>query len=1488
MNGEIQRLSFYSPSHGFVSSKDNGSWVGFTSDSGRTIQKRYITISNVNYNNYNVALPFIIKGVKAFNADTILAYGSYNFVPSVLYSVDGGLTYKLVYHSPVGPSTVSMIYDMLFPQNNNIGYAVDGYRILRTINKGLTWTIVHTDANSVFGGLDAIDNTNIFAFSTTLSGTGYKMVKSVNAGLSWQNIVLPSASVISADFLTTQQGWLNDNDGRIFSTTTAGASWTQKNNTEVSPFYFLKMEFMNDSTGFAIADLYQTYKTTDSGKVWEPIQRTFNYNYELFTHSDMQLINNSQLWAGGWKELIELNTNITAAPLPKAYFLIDTTNLYSTNTVQLKNFSKPTYQYKWYVNGTLLSTSYNTSYTHSPSNSVDSIKLIVISGINTDTLLNLQYYNIVNLPLITSFSPSSGSQGTEILIKGSRFTGTNSVTFGGTPAQSFNVLSDTTIRAVVNTGSSGSVRVAIPGGGYSLSHFSYFPPPSSPPPVINTVSPDFGPVGTSIILTGSNFGINPEDNIVLFGDTKATVTSASATQIVCTVPYGASFDPISLLNKTTALSGTSIKPFNVTFADSSHFTTYSFGSAHIINYENNNTQPFNIATNDLDADGKPDLVCTFYSADSISVYRNTFNGMALSFAPKKTIGTGGFSLRIADLDGDGKSEIVTTSKVHTPSTNSIIDIYKNNCLPGQLNFAQKLSKQPNALLEDIALADFDNDGRVDIVGCTQTTDSAIVVYKNTSSAGYLSFSAPFRFSTGGSGYFITVGDFDEDGKKDIIVVTRLSAQGEYLACFRNTSTQGNISFAPRTVIPLTGNVSGSGGATISTLDFDANNRLDIILASGTNRSLFRNISTPGNINFVPESLSITTSPTGGSVANISGDKKPDIFYNIDGQRTFEIKRNISVPNSTTLESAITITPPIGHESFPLKFDAADMDMDGKADILYSSNEANQKKILIYKNKVGESVTINACPGIQRLIYSGLPGTTFQWQQDAGTGFVNISNNSFFSGTQSSVLIIQNIPLAWNGYKFRCIIDASFSPVFDLVVIPTTTPSISISTPATSVCAGLPVTFTATIANGGANPTYQWLLNGNPVGTNSPIFTINVLNNNDQISCKLTSNAVCLTTTIVVSSAITMTVIGALPSVTIAGTPSSCPGNPITFTATPLNAGTGISYQWLVNGINQGTSSPSFTVGPLTPETQISVLMTFTSSCSSVITVSSNTITIPTAVTPSVTISTLNTNICSGSTAFFSSSSVNGGSTPVYQWQVNGVNVGTSSPTFSSSALTNGSQVKLLMTSSANCPSSTTVISNIITMTVNPTLTPSITISGNTTVMVGQSTTLTALAINGGAAPVLTWLDSTSTHTWQSFLAGSGLTTLYTPAATGDKVRCILTSNASCVSPTTATSNALVFTLTFPTAINPVPGTTYGIKFYPNPVTSKLFIDSLRLADKWQTLEIFDLHGKRVVYPVNIMNHVSKQIDIMHLPAGLYIALIRKKNGVTAFYKFIKL
>ena len=71
-----------------------------------------------------------------------------------------------------------------------------------------------------------------------------------------------------------------------------------------------------------------------------------------------------------------------------------------------------------------------------------------------------------------------------------------------------------------------------------------------------------------------------------------------------------------------------------------------------------------------------------------------------------------------------------------------------------------------------------------------------------------------------------------------------------------------------------------------------------------------------------------------------------------------------------------------------------------------------------------AATTPTCPINNREFISGVflsNAATRQWQLDVGSGFVNIANNSNYSGTNIDTLHIINAPTSWYGYKYRCIL-----------------------------------------------------------------------------------------------------------------------------------------------------------------------------------------------------------------------------------------------------------------------------------------------------------------------------------------------------------------------------------------------------------------------------------------------------------------------------------
>lgn len=133
-------------------------------------------------------------------------------------------------------------------------------------------------------------------------------------------------------------------------------------------------------------------------------------------------------------------------------------------------------------------------------------------------------------PTITSFTPTSGVTGTTVIIAGTNLTGATAVGFGLTAASTFTVNSDIQITAVVGPGSPGCVSVTTPSGTGYKTGFTW------PAATVASFTPNSGPIGTTVTITGTNF---LSASAVAFGGTAASsFVVNSATQITAVVGSG--------------------------------------------------------------------------------------------------------------------------------------------------------------------------------------------------------------------------------------------------------------------------------------------------------------------------------------------------------------------------------------------------------------------------------------------------------------------------------------------------------------------------------------------------------------------------------------------------------------------------------------------------------------------------------------------------------------------------------------------------------------------------------------------------------------------------------------------------------------------------------------------------------------------------------------------------------------------------------------
>ena len=141
-------------------------------------------------------------------------------------------------------------------------------------------------------------------------------------------------------------------------------------------------------------------------------------------------------------------------------------------------------------------------------------------------------------PSITSLSQTTGAVGTPITITGTNFgvsIGSSTVTFNGTIATVSNWSATSIIASVPVGATTGPVVATVNGVQSNGVTFTI----TAPAPSITSLNPASGAVGTSLMISGANFGATRGTSTVMFNGMTATPTSWSATIIVVPVPAGA-------------------------------------------------------------------------------------------------------------------------------------------------------------------------------------------------------------------------------------------------------------------------------------------------------------------------------------------------------------------------------------------------------------------------------------------------------------------------------------------------------------------------------------------------------------------------------------------------------------------------------------------------------------------------------------------------------------------------------------------------------------------------------------------------------------------------------------------------------------------------------------------------------------------------------------------------------------------------------------
>ncbi|MBC6605771.1 gliding motility-associated C-terminal domain-containing protein [Hymenobacter sp. BT188] len=395
------------------------------------------------------------------------------------------------------------------------------------------------------------------------------------------------------------------------------------------------------------------------------------------------------------------------------------------------------------------------------------------------------------------------------------------------------------------------------------------------------------------------------------------------------------------------------------------------------------------------------------------------------------------------------------------------------------------------------------------------------------------------------------------------------------------------------------------------------------------------------------------------------------------------------------------------------------------------------------------------------------------------------------------------PLTVTTYYRRRVTSGACGSVFTPSIAVTVLPNLTAGSIAANqtICAGAtPAPLTSTSEAGGAgNIVYQWQSSADnstwtPLGgATASTYTPGQLTATTYFRRQATASPACAP---VFSNVVTITVLPALTAGTIGTDQTLCPGATpasLTSTAGPSGGAGTFTYQWESSGNNAGwepivgATDAGYAPGPLTTTTYYRRRVT-SGACGSVFTPS-----VAVTVLPNLTAGSIaaDQTICAGATpAPLTSPSAAGGGTGTfaYQWESSldnttwGAIPGATNPTFAPGALTATTFYRRRVTSGTG--TCATNVSNVVTIQVQPVVTPSVSLAPPPVQCAGTALTFTAVATNAGSAPTFSWLVN-------NVAVASGPTFTSSTLVTGDQVRVEVTPTAGLCSAAPAVATVTV-------------------------------------------------------------------------------------------------